>query len=156
VVGQRHAPAALHPRRAPVPIVEETGEPQGRSGRIWRTDNLLPPGVRTPDRQARSESNRMNHFEKISQLLLCILENQFSVIISGAGYFEWLSHFFQKSDKSLNYARITSCYVLQSSLLKVPFMFLVYTTYHTHCRIRYQKKNNHCFIGKYLNTSVPP
>jgi hypothetical protein len=28
-----------------VPIVVETGEPQGRSGRVWREENLLPsPG----------------------------------------------------------------------------------------------------------------
>ena len=35
-MGQRHAPAALPPRKDPVPIVQELGGPQDRSGQVWK------------------------------------------------------------------------------------------------------------------------
>ena len=44
VGGQRHAPAALSPGKDPVPILQEDGGPQSRSGWVRKT------GIRTPDR----------------------------------------------------------------------------------------------------------
>jgi len=46
--GRQHAPAA---GKDPVPIVQEAGWAQGRSG---RAGNLVPTGIRSPDRPARS------------------------------------------------------------------------------------------------------
>jgi hypothetical protein len=41
----------------PDPSYSRLGRPQGRSGRVSRTENILPlPGVRTPNRPARGES----------------------------------------------------------------------------------------------------
>jgi hypothetical protein len=37
VGGQRHAPAALHPRKTRYPLYSRLGGPQGRSGRVRRT-----------------------------------------------------------------------------------------------------------------------
>jgi hypothetical protein len=55
VRGQRHAPAALYPRKDPVPIVQETG--LGPPGPVWAgVENLTPTGIRFPDRRARSVS----------------------------------------------------------------------------------------------------
>jgi len=48
VGGQRHAPAALPWERDPVLIVWEAG-PEG-------AENLASSGIRSPDRQSRSES----------------------------------------------------------------------------------------------------
>ena len=49
--GQRHAPATLYPReRHPYPLYRRLGGPQGRSG---RAENLVPSGIRSPDRPAR-------------------------------------------------------------------------------------------------------
>ena len=48
--GQRNAPAAL----PPVPIVQETG---WAPALFWTgAENLVPTGIRSPDRPARSES----------------------------------------------------------------------------------------------------
>jgi len=41
--GQQYAPTALYPRKDSVPIVQEAGWPQGRSG---RAENLDPIGIR--------------------------------------------------------------------------------------------------------------
>jgi len=42
VRGQRHAPAALYPRKDPVPIVQEAG---WAPGPVWTgEENLAPPG----------------------------------------------------------------------------------------------------------------
>ena len=54
VGGQRHAPAALPPRKTQYPLYRRLGGPQGRSGRVRK---ISPPtGIRSPDRPARSES----------------------------------------------------------------------------------------------------
>jgi hypothetical protein len=42
VRGQVHGPAALYPGKDLVPIVQEAGWAQGRSG---RAENLAPPGL---------------------------------------------------------------------------------------------------------------
>ena len=54
VSGQRHAPAALPPGKTRYPLYRRLGGPQGQSGRVWK---ISPPpnGIRSPDRQARSE-----------------------------------------------------------------------------------------------------
>jgi len=50
--GQRHAPAALYPGKDPVPIVQEAGWDPGP---VWTgEENLVPTGIRSPDRPARS------------------------------------------------------------------------------------------------------
>ena len=50
---QRHAPAALNPRERPVPIVQEAG---WAPGPVWTgAENLVPTGIRSPDRPARSQ-----------------------------------------------------------------------------------------------------
>ena len=52
--GQRHALAALYPRKDPVPIVQEA---EWAPGAVWTSaENLVPTGIRSPDRPARSES----------------------------------------------------------------------------------------------------
>ena len=54
VGGQRHAPAALLPRKTRFPLYRRLGGPQGRSG---RARNLSPnTGIPSPDRPASSES----------------------------------------------------------------------------------------------------
>ena len=54
VGGQRHAPAAFAPGKDPVPIVQEAG---WALGPVWTgAENLVPTGIRSPDRPARSES----------------------------------------------------------------------------------------------------
>jgi len=45
VVGQRHAPTALHPGKARYPLCRRLGRPQGRSGRARKIS--LPPGFET-------------------------------------------------------------------------------------------------------------
>ena len=42
VGGQRHAPAALRPRKTRYPLYKRLGGPQGRSGRVWKISS--PPG----------------------------------------------------------------------------------------------------------------
>ena len=52
--GQRHAPAALYPGKDPVLIVQEAG---WAPGPVWTGgENLIPTGIRSPDRLARSQS----------------------------------------------------------------------------------------------------
>ena len=52
VRGQRHAQAAFHPRKDPVPIVQEAG---WAPGPVWTgAENLAYTGIRSPDRPARS------------------------------------------------------------------------------------------------------
>ena len=52
--GQRHDPAALYPRKDPVPIVQEAA---WAPGPVWTgAENLAPTGIRSPDRSARSQS----------------------------------------------------------------------------------------------------
>ena len=52
--GQRHAPAALYPRKDPVPIVQEAG---WALGPVWTgAENLASTGIRFTDRPARSQS----------------------------------------------------------------------------------------------------
>jgi hypothetical protein len=54
VRGQRHAPAALYPRKDPAPIVREAG---WAPGPVWiGVENLALTGIRSPDRPARSYS----------------------------------------------------------------------------------------------------
>jgi hypothetical protein len=61
VSGQRHAPAALHPREKDprYPLDRRLGGPQSRSGRRGLKKNPLPlSGIepRSPDRPARSQT----------------------------------------------------------------------------------------------------
>ena len=52
--GQQQAPAALLPRKSRYPNVQEAGGPQGP---VWTVaENLVPSGIRSPERPARSES----------------------------------------------------------------------------------------------------
>jgi hypothetical protein len=53
VGGQRHAPAALSPGK----------KARWAPGPFWTgADNLVPAGIRSPDRPARSESLRRLHY----------------------------------------------------------------------------------------------
>ena len=52
VGGQRHAPAVLPPGKTRYPLYRGLGGSQGHSG---RAENLVPTGIRSPDRPARSE-----------------------------------------------------------------------------------------------------
>jgi hypothetical protein len=53
VRGQRQAPTALYPEKSPEPIVQEAGRDPGP---VWTgAENLAPTGIRSPDRQARSQ-----------------------------------------------------------------------------------------------------
>ena len=52
--GQRHAPAAFYPGKDPVPIVPEA---VWAPGPVWTSEeNLVPTGIRSPDRPAHSQS----------------------------------------------------------------------------------------------------
>jgi hypothetical protein len=55
VGGQRHAPAALLPVNGTrVSVLQEAG---WASGRVWTgAESLVPPGIRSTDGPARSES----------------------------------------------------------------------------------------------------
>jgi hypothetical protein len=54
VGGQRHAPAALSPRKTRYPLYRRLGGLQGQCGRVWK---ISPPrGIRFPGRPVRSES----------------------------------------------------------------------------------------------------
>ena len=54
VGGQRHAPAALTPRKDPAPIVQEAG---WAPGPVWLgAENLALTEIRSPDLRARNES----------------------------------------------------------------------------------------------------
>ena len=46
------------PGKDPVPIVQEAGRAQGRSG---RAENLAPTGIRSPDRPARKSLYRPSY-----------------------------------------------------------------------------------------------
>jgi len=51
---QSHAPAASTPGKDPVSIVQEAG---WAPGPVWTgAENLVPTGIRTPDRPGRSQS----------------------------------------------------------------------------------------------------
>ena len=54
VGGQLHSLAALRPGKTRYPLYSRLGGPQGRSGRMRK--NLATTGIRSPDRQSRSES----------------------------------------------------------------------------------------------------
>jgi hypothetical protein len=54
VGGQRHAPAALPPRKEPAPTLQEAGWASGSV--LTGAENLALNGIRSPDRPARSES----------------------------------------------------------------------------------------------------
>ena len=54
VGGQCHVPAALAPGKTRYPLYRRLGGPQSQSG--WVAKNLVPTGIRSPDRPARSES----------------------------------------------------------------------------------------------------
>jgi hypothetical protein len=54
VGGQRHASAAFTPAKEPVPILQKAG---WAPRTVWTgAENLVPTGIRSPDRPARSES----------------------------------------------------------------------------------------------------
>ena len=54
VKGQRQATAAFYPREDPVPMVQESG---WAPVSVWTDlDNLAPTGIRSSDRQARTQS----------------------------------------------------------------------------------------------------
>jgi len=54
MTGQRHAPAAVYPRKVLVPTVQEAG---WAPGPVWTgAENISPTGIRSPDRPARSQS----------------------------------------------------------------------------------------------------
>jgi len=55
VRGQRHAPAALYPRKDPVCIVQEAGWAP-RAGLDTCGKSRPPTGIRSPERPARSQS----------------------------------------------------------------------------------------------------
>ena len=53
VGGQRHSTNVFNPGKDPVPIVQEAG---WAPWPVWMgAENLAPTGIRSPDRQARSE-----------------------------------------------------------------------------------------------------
>ena len=57
---QRHAPAALHPGKILVAIVQEAG---WESGPVWTgAENLAPTGIRSPDRPVLSQSLYRLHY----------------------------------------------------------------------------------------------
>jgi len=53
VSGQQHAPAALYPRKDPVPILQEDG---WAPGPVWTGGKSRPHRYSNPDRRARSQS----------------------------------------------------------------------------------------------------
>ena len=53
VSGQQHAPAALYPRKDPVPILHEAGRAPGP---VWTDGESRPHRDSIPDRPARSQS----------------------------------------------------------------------------------------------------
>ena len=65
-------PGRFTPGKDPVPIVQEAGWTQGRSGRVRRISPLT--GIRSPDRPARSESlYRLSYIYLWSVALMLIL-----------------------------------------------------------------------------------
>jgi hypothetical protein len=54
VGGQHHAPAALPPGKTRYPLYRRLGGPQGRPGCVQKISP--PPGIRSPDRPAHSQS----------------------------------------------------------------------------------------------------
>ena len=67
--GQQHAPAALYlPGKTRYPFYRRLGGPQGRSG---RAEYLVPTGIRSPDRPARSQAlYRLSHRARILRVIL--------------------------------------------------------------------------------------
>jgi hypothetical protein len=60
VGGQRHSPAALPPGKTRYSLYKEAG---WALGSVWTgADNLVPIGIRFPDRPARSESLYLPHY----------------------------------------------------------------------------------------------
>ena len=54
VSGHRHATSVLHPRKDPIPIVQDTGLAPGPA---WTgVENLTPTGIRSSDSPAGSDS----------------------------------------------------------------------------------------------------
>jgi len=59
VGSQRHAPAASPRESYPIPIVQEAG---WSLGPVWtRAENLGPAAIRSPGRQARSDSHVLHY-----------------------------------------------------------------------------------------------
>ena len=75
--GQRHAPAALHPGKDPVSIVQEAG---WAPGPVWTgAANLVPTGIRSPDRPARSGSlYRLSYRAHFYYLLFTLFTETFT------------------------------------------------------------------------------
>jgi hypothetical protein len=72
VGGQRQAPAALPPWKAPYPLHRRLGGPQSRSGQVRK---ISPPtGIRSPERPARSEQlyRLGNHSKLIFRIHTCV------------------------------------------------------------------------------------
>ena len=67
VRGQRHAPAALYPGKDPVPIVQEAGWAPGPV--LTGAENLVPTGIRSPDRPVRNQSLYRLSYPALGQML---------------------------------------------------------------------------------------
>jgi hypothetical protein len=63
-----HAPAAL----LPVPIVQETGWAQGRSGQVRKISPVT--GIRSSDRSARSELLYRLSYPVLKKIITCALK----------------------------------------------------------------------------------
>ena len=75
--GQRHAPAALPPRKIRYPLYRRLGGPKVWSGRVRKISS--PTGIRSSDRPARSESPyRLSYLDTYNNK---ICNNNFSYLM---------------------------------------------------------------------------
>jgi hypothetical protein len=86
VRGQRHALAALYPKKDPVPILQEAGWVPGP---VWTgAENLTPTGIGSPNRPARSQSlYRLTYRAHVLQIL-CVTNlrcDKYVRVASGIG-----------------------------------------------------------------------
>jgi len=63
VGGQHHAPAALSPEKDRYPLYRRLGEPEGRSGRVWRKEYPVPTRASKP-RTVQPVARRYTDYER--------------------------------------------------------------------------------------------
>ena len=112
MVGQRHAPIVLLPRKRPVPIVQEAGLILGP---VWTSgENLASAGILSPDRLVRNESlYRLSYPDPLFSLYYILFFFCFS-----SSYYS--SHILSYSDPFFVHILISS-----SSGFVVPSLFTI-------------------------------
>jgi hypothetical protein len=80
VSGQRHA---FYPGKDPVPIVQEAG---WAPGPVWTgAENLVPTGIRFPDRPARSHSLYGLSYPASSNIIIIVFLFLIAIVLTPGG-----------------------------------------------------------------------